>query len=77
MSIRLRPFLENIFHEKFLENHFLENFSRNSREKKSKFKLVFTRERSSKGLLFYFVVLLLLVVLVLVVRIDVSQIKAF
>jgi hypothetical protein len=33
-SDRLRPFLENIFLEKFLEkNNFLEKFSRNSRKK--------------------------------------------
>jgi hypothetical protein len=39
--IRLRPFLENIFLEKFREkNNFLEKCSRNSR-KKSKFQLVF------------------------------------
>jgi hypothetical protein len=35
--IRLRPFLENIFLEKFLEkNNFLEKFSRNSRKKNQK-----------------------------------------
>jgi hypothetical protein len=43
---------------------------------------VFTRERSSKGLLFtllllFFFFFLLLFFVVLVVRIDVSQIKAF
>jgi hypothetical protein len=42
VGTRLRPFLENIFLEKFLEKYnFLEKFSRNSRRKKSKFKLVF------------------------------------
>jgi hypothetical protein len=39
---RLCPFLENNFLEKFLEkNKFLKKLSRNSRKKKSKFKLVF------------------------------------
>jgi hypothetical protein len=40
---------------------------------------MFTRERSSKGLIYFVVVVVvvLLVVVVLVVRIDVSQIKAF
>jgi hypothetical protein len=38
----LKKFLEKKILEKFLEkNNFLEKFSRNSREKKSKFKLVF------------------------------------
>jgi hypothetical protein len=33
VDIRLRPFLENIFLQKFLKkNNFLEKFSRNSRE---------------------------------------------
>jgi hypothetical protein len=39
---RLRPFLENIFLEKFLEkNSFLEKFEKKKNKSKSKFKLVF------------------------------------
>jgi hypothetical protein len=43
-------------------------------------KMIFTRERSSKGLLFTLLFLLFLflyIILVVVVRIEVSQIKAF